>query len=180
MDFYETTIGSTEIFSGKIINLRVDKVRLPDGRISSREIVSHPGAVAIVALNEKKEILMVKQFRKPVDEILIEIPAGKLEANEDINACAQRELMEETGFYAGKMKHLTDFYTSPGFSNEIIHLFLAQDLVKNPLPVDDDENIKLELIGIDEAMSKVYNGYFKDAKTVAGLLISYKHIKDEV
>jgi ADP-ribose pyrophosphatase len=180
MELYETTISSTEVFSGKIINLRVDKVRLPDGRTSSREIVSHPGAVGIVAINEKKEVLMVKQYRKSVDEILIEIPAGKLEMNEDILECAQRELMEETGFYAKNMKYLAGFYTSPGFSNEIIHLFLAQDLVEQKLPVDEDENIKLELMGLNEAMTNALKGHFKDAKTFAGLLLSYRHIKDEV
>ncbi|MGI6485750.1 MAG: NUDIX hydrolase [Tepidanaerobacteraceae bacterium] len=180
MVFHETTISSTNIFSGKIINLKVDKVRLPDGRTSTREIVSHPGAVAVVAINEKKQLLMVRQFRKAVDEILIEIPAGKLEANEDIYECAQRELMEETGFYAKKIRHLVDLYTSPGFSNEIIHLFLAQELVERQLPTDDDENIQVELVDMDDAIEKTKNGYFKDAKTVAGILLSYQQLKDEL
>ncbi|HHW02680.1 MAG TPA: NUDIX hydrolase [Thermoanaerobacterales bacterium] len=177
MDFYETTLSSKVIYSGKILSLRLDEVRLPNGKTSTREIVDHPGAVAIVALNDKNEVLMVKQYRKPVEEVLLEIPAGKVERGEVHEACAQRELMEETGFFARNLQHITDFYTSPGFCSERMHLYLARDLVKKQGQADDDEYIQLEAVPMEEAVKKVYDGEIKDAKTISGLLLVYSTLK---
>lgn len=179
MQFYENTIDSRLIYSGKILNLRLDKVKLPNGKTSSREIVEHPGAVAVVALNEKKEVLMVKQFRKPVEEELLEIPAGKLEKGERPEICAQRELMEETGFFAGSLRYITAFYTSPGFSSEKMYLYLARDLENKKKLADEDEFIELKVIPIEQALKKIYHGEIKDAKTISGLLLVYNILKLE-
>lgn len=177
MEYFETTLNSKTVFSGRILNLRIEEVRLPNGKTSTREIVDHPGAVAVVAMNEKKEVLMVRQFRKPVESVLLEIPAGKLEKGEDKEECAQRELMEETGFFARDLRHLTDFYTSPGFSSEIMHLFLARDLESKPKEADEDEYIQMEEVPFEEAIEKVYTGQIRDAKTIVGLLLAYRFIE---
>lgn len=118
MEQKEVTVNTNKIFEGKIINLRVDEVKLPNGKVTTREIVEHPGGVSIVAVNEEGKILLVKQYRKPAEESLLEIPAGKLEKGEDPLICAKRELLEETGYEASFIKHLITFYTTPGFSNE--------------------------------------------------------------
>ena len=131
MRFYETTLNSKNIFSGRFIKLRLDEVILPNGRKSTREIVEHPGAIAVVAVNGDNDIFMVRQYRKPIEKELLEIPAGKLEKGESKEMCAKRELMEETGYYPHDIKYITSFYSSPGFSNEIIYLFLARNLEKN-------------------------------------------------
>jgi ADP-ribose pyrophosphatase len=180
VEFYESTISSRVIYSGKILNLRLDEVKLPNGKTSTREIVDHPGAVAIVALNEKNEVLMVRQYRKPVEEALLEIPAGKIEKEEQSDVCAQRELMEETGFFARNLRHITDFYTSPGFSSERMHLYLARDLEKKARQADDDEYIQLEAVPLEEAIRKIYDGEIKDAKTISGLLLAYNILKGAV
>ncbi|MCG0275001.1 MAG: NUDIX hydrolase [Thermosediminibacteraceae bacterium] len=179
MDFFEATINTKNIFSGKILKLRVDEVKLPNGKVSTREIVEHPGAVAIVPIDDDENVIMIKQYRKPVEEVLLEIPAGKLEKNEDIKTCAQRELLEETGFKAEKLLHIIDFYTTPGFSNEKMSLFLGQNLKKAQGKADEDEFIKIEKIPLSKALKMVHNGEIKDAKTIVGLFITYMYLKGE-
>ena len=125
MGFEEKTMKSERIYEGKIVNLRVDTVELPDKKYSKREIVEHPGAVGIVPITEDGKIILVKQFRKAVEKPLLEIPAGKIEINEEPKETALRELFEETGYYSNNMEYIIEFYTSPGFSNEKIYLFLA-------------------------------------------------------
>jgi len=166
----EKTLSSTYIYQGKIINLRQDKVKLPDGRDTIREIVEHPGAVVILAVTEKKEIVMIKQFRKPADEVLWELPAGTLEEGEDLVNCARRELEEETSYYPRKIKKLITFFSTPGFCNEKLTLFLAEELKKKNKNEDADEFIEVELIKPNEALRLVKENIVKDAKTIIGIL----------
>ncbi|MBS4217244.1 NUDIX hydrolase [Bacillus sp. FJAT-49711] len=170
--FEEKTIQSNEIFNGKIISLQVDDVELPDGKMAKREIVKHPGAVAVIALTDQNKIVMVEQYRKPLERSLLEIPAGKLEYGEEPLVTAERELEEETGYAAGKMEHLTSFYTSPGFADELIHLYIAKDLKKidNPKIGDEDEFVELYEITLEEALQFVLDKRIYDAKTAYAVL----------
>ncbi|WP_034327396.1 NUDIX hydrolase [Alkaliphilus transvaalensis] len=166
----EKTVKSERIYEGKVINLRVDMVELPDRKYSKREIVEHSGAVGIVAITQEGKLLLVKQFRKPVEEILIEIPAGRIETEEDPKDTAIRELKEETGYGARKVSKMLDFYTSSGFSNEVLHIFLAEDLVAGECCPDEDEYIEVLKVDIEEALSMISNGKIKDSKTIIGIL----------
>jgi ADP-ribose pyrophosphatase len=163
--FYEKTISSKTIYEGRVVHLQVDDVLLPDGKQSKREIVKHPGAVAVIALTADQKLIMVKQFRKPLERSIIEIPAGKLEKGEDPLACAKRELEEETGYTCGEIKHLISFYTSPGFADELIHLYFTNDLkegMKNP---DADEFVELIEVSVDDAKQLIEEKIIYDAKT---------------
>lgn len=166
----EKTLASQTIYQGKIVTLRIDEVGLPNGKRSTREIVEHPGAVAVVPLLDSGEVVMVKQFRKPVERLLYEIPAGKLEKGENPLLCAQRELLEETGLEAKKWIKLCQFYTTPGFSNEIMHLFLARELVVGPSNLEDDEFLEVERIPLEKLANMLKEGKIQDAKTIIGLL----------
>ncbi|MDD4334901.1 MAG: NUDIX hydrolase [Desulfotomaculaceae bacterium] len=169
-DYEELMISSKTIYQGRIINLRVDEVSLPDGKSTNREVVEHAGAVAVVPLNEKGELLLVRQYRYAVGKNLLEVPAGKLNPGEDYASCAGRELTEETGYEAGNLKHLLSFYSTPGFTNEQIHLFLATDLILKKQNLDDDEFIDVETVSLKQALGMVLSGEICDAKSVAGIL----------
>ena len=166
----EKTVERKSIYKGRIINLRVDKVLLPDGREAFREIVEHPGAVAVVPVLPDGKIVLVSQFRKPVEETLLEIPAGKLESGEDAEKCAERELEEETGFRAGKLEKLASFFPSPGFSDERIHLFEAGELQKGIKNTEHDEFIEVVCLTVPEILKLIREGKIKDAKTIIGIL----------
>lgn len=176
MPYIEKTMKSERIYDGKILNLRVDTVELPDKKYSKREIVEHPGAVAIIAVNEKNEMIMIRQYRKSIDKVLLEIPAGKLEINEEPIESAKRELKEETGYIADKIEYVMEFYTSPGFSNEKIYLFLAQGLTEGEQELDVGEYIDVEKYSVDELMKMIKLGEIVDSKTIVGINYYYNMI----
>ncbi|MCR6545813.1 NUDIX hydrolase [Dehalobacterium formicoaceticum] len=169
MDKYEQTLESTYIYQGKILSLRKDQVQLPNGKTSVREIVEHAGAVSIVPVTEEGNIILVKQYRKPVEQETIEIPAGKLDQGERPEDCAQRELREEIGF-SGDLDLKFSYYTTPGFSDELLYLYVARNLKHAPLACDDDELIEKLEVSLEEAMHMITQGEIVDAKTIIGIL----------
>jgi ADP-ribose pyrophosphatase len=177
MEFTEKTIESEYIYNGKILNLRRDKVKIPGGRESYREIVEHNGGGAILAINEKKEIIMVRQFRKPFEEVLLEIPAGKLEKDENPLDCGIRELEEETGFKAKHMELMNVIYPSPGFSDEKLYIYFCDEMEKTSTNYDEDEIIQIEYIPYDRAVDMIYKKEIADAKSITGILMAGKYIK---
>lgn len=176
MDFEEKTMKSERIYEGKILNLRIDTVELPDKKYSKREIVEHPGAVAIAALTDDDCLILVKQYRKSVEKPLLEIPAGKIEINEEPKETGLRELIEETGYKANNMEYLFEFYTSPGFSNEKVYLFLATDLEEGESHPEDDENIEIKKIKVKELMDMVIRGEINDSKTIIAIFYAEKYL----
>jgi ADP-ribose pyrophosphatase len=168
---FERTISSRSPFSGKLIKVRVDQVVLPSGRKTEREIVVHRGAVTIVGI-KKGEVLMERQYRHTAGKVLWEIPAGTLEEGEDPKECAKRELMEETGYIARKMKELAHFYVAPGYSTEVIYVYLASGLKKERASPEEDESIETRFIPIEEALDMIKTNKIEDAKTMLGLLLA--------
>lgn len=170
--FTEKTISSKSIYEGHIISLRVEEVVLPDGKLAKRELIKHSGAVATIPLTNDGKLILVKQYRKALGRTLIEIPAGHIEVGEALEVTARRELEEETGYGAGKVTFVQSFATSPGFADEIIHLYLAEQLyeIENPAAADEDEFIELLYVTIEEAEKLVASGEIYDAKTAFALL----------
>lgn len=163
----EKTIKTEKIFTGKVISLQVEDVELPNGKTSKREIIKHPGAVAVLALTDDNKIVMVEQYRKALDKIIAEIPAGKLEPGEDPRVCAGRELEEETGYGCKEIEWLISFYTSPGFADELVHLYIAKGLKKkeDAASPDEDEFVSLKEVTLDEALALLEEQKIHDAKT---------------
>ncbi|WP_182199466.1 NUDIX domain-containing protein [Paraliobacillus salinarum] len=170
--FEEKTIATTQIFNGKIVQLQVDDVTLPDGKTSKREIIKHPGAVAIIAMTDTGELLMVEQYRKPLNKSIIEIPAGKLEPGEDPEVTAIRELEEETGYTTKKLDYVTSFYTTPGFSNELLYLYFTDELtlLEEKRQLDEDEFVAVHKVSLAEAEKLVQTQDIHDVKTAYALL----------
>lgn len=167
----ETFLSTERLYEGRMINLRRDKVRLPNGKEASREVVEHPGAVAIVPVLPDRRILLVRQFRHPVGQILLEIPAGKLNAGEDPDACARRELEEETGHLAGRLERKASIFTGPGFTDEVIHIYLAEELHKTALNPDEDEFLEVGAYDQADIKQMIRDGLIRDSKTIAGLYL---------
>lgn len=161
----EVTIETKPIFDGKIIKLQVDTVTLPNGSTATREIVRHPGAVAVLAIKEDK-MLVVEQYRKPLGRNQVEIPAGKLDPGEEPIVAAMRELAEETGYRADHLIPLGSFYTSPGFADEIIHLYAADQLIAGEAHTDEDEFLEVDEMTLEEAFAAMRAGRISDAKTI--------------
>ncbi|MBB5326295.1 ADP-ribose pyrophosphatase [Anoxybacillus tepidamans] len=167
----EKTIRKEKIFSGKVINVYVEEVELPNGKTSKREVVKHPGAVAVIPVTSEGKLVLVRQYRKALERVLVEIPAGKLEKGEEPLATARRELEEETGYVARSIRHLVSFYTSPGFADELIHLYVAEGLTKleESASLDDDEFVDLLEVTLEEALVMLEKQEIYDAKTAYAL-----------
>lgn len=170
MDLIEKTIFSEEIFDGKVVKLRVETVKLPDGSIQTREVIRHPGGVGVIAIDDENNVLMVKQFRPGAKGVLLEIPAGKLEYGENPEECGRRELSEETGFIANEFSHLAKFYVTPAYCEEIINIYFARNLVPSKQNLDEGEFLDVLKIPFDELYSMVINNEITDGKTIIAVL----------
>lgn len=164
-------LGSRRAYAGKLLQLDVEEVKLPSGRQTSREIVRHPGAVALLVVDADGRLLMVRQYRRAANRTLLEIPAGTREAGEDAEACARRETQEETGYAPGRVQHLGGFFSAPGFCTEYLECYLCTDLSESRLTGDEDEEIELVRMTTAEAWAAAARGDICDAKTMAGLLL---------
>lgn len=167
MELFEKTVEKNYVYEGKIINVRRDKAELHNGNPCTREVVEHNGGVCVAALTGEKELIFVRQFRYPYMEVVLELPAGKLEKGEDPFEAGKRELEEETGTVAGKYYDLGKFYPTPGYCGEIIHLYAASDLTATQMNPDEDEFLEVEKIHIDKAVDMVVNNEIRDGKTIA-------------
>ncbi|AYW47994.1 ADP-ribose pyrophosphatase [Tetragenococcus osmophilus] len=169
-DFAETTITRKQLYQGKIIDVALDDVQLPDGGTSKRELVFHAGGVGIIALTPENKMVFVRQFRKPLEKVILEIPAGKIDPGENDHpeVTGKRELEEETGYTCSSMTHIASMYLSPGFSNEMMHIYQANNIKKtdNPKSQDEDELLELYELTLDEAEQAIKDQTICDAKTV--------------
>ncbi len=172
MDLTEKLVDSKLLYDGRIIKLRRDTVTLPDGGSSTREVVEHPGAVAIVPVTADGRVVLVRQYRHAVGALTLEIPAGTLAPGEEPLSCAYRELEEETGYTAGSLQYLSSVYTTPGFTNEKIHLYVAGQLSEAKQSTDDDEFINVEIYTSEQIRSFINTGAICDAKSMLALLLS--------
>ena len=175
----EKTLSSQLIYGGHAVRLRVDAVRMPSGRETTREIVEHSDCVAIVAIDADDNVLLVNQFRKPVEKELLEIPAGGIELGEDPVTTVRRELREEAGYLPGKVESLGGFYSTPGYCTEYLYLYLATDLTPSQLYAEDTENITLVRVPINQITSLITSGRICDAKSIAGLLTFLEYQKGQ-
>ena len=168
----ELTIGTKRIYEGNIINVRVDTVRMPSGRDATREIVEHSHAVCIVPIDNDGNVVLVRQYRKPAEDALLEVPAGGVEDGEISEEAVLRELQEEIGYTADHLEHLSSFWVAPGWATEYMHAYLATGLRESRLDGDEDENIEVVRLRFDEAVSMLKTGEIIDGKTIAALLLA--------
>lgn len=166
----ERTLHEEELYAGRMIQLKKVTVQLPNGKQSTREVVVHPGAVAVLAEPQPGTVILVRQYRKACETSLWEIPAGKLEPGENPDAAAIRELSEETGYQASRVEKIHRFYTSPGFANEVLHVYYATDLVAGDVHLDEDEFVEMERFTKEEVTQMMQRGEINDAKTLVALL----------
>jgi len=176
----EKEIKRERIYKGTLLGLRRDTVQLPSGKKSTREIVEHPGAVAVVAITREKEMVLIRQFRKPAEAILMEVPAGVPKKGETPEDCARRELEEETGYHAKRIRKIWEGYASPGYSDEIIQFCLAEDMTLMKQMTDEDENIEVDLVDIELCFDMLKNGKIKDNKTMIGIMLADMQLKGDL
>ncbi len=166
----EKTLSSQLIYDGQVVKLRVDTIQTPDGRKTTREIIEHSDCVAIIAIDDNDNVLLVNQFRKAVGKELLEIPAGGIDPGENPEDAVRREMQEETGFLPQKIERLSGFYSAPGYCSEYLYLYLATDLVPSQLYAEDTESISLVRVPIIHVSDFLASGKICDGKSVAGLL----------
>ncbi|MCZ7601952.1 MAG: NUDIX hydrolase [Melioribacteraceae bacterium] len=166
-------IKSDILFKGKVFDLKVDEIKYDStGNTGRREVAIHPGGAVVVAVTNQNKIIMVRQFRYPFQEWILELPAGKLDNNEEPQLCAERELTEETGYSAGKISKLGHIYTTPGFCNEILHIYLAENLTAGEHAREEgEEGMEIFEFTIDEIKQKIASGEIVDAKTISGIMM---------
>lgn len=170
MNFEEKTISSEPIYNGKIINVRKDTVQLPNGKTALRELIAHPGGVGVIAVDENKDVFMVTQYRIAAKSDMLEIPAGKMEYGEDPLECGSRELIEETGYKAKNFIHLGEYYATPGYCEEKLNIYLAQDLEFVGQNLDEGEFLNVKKYSLDELYKMVMDNKIYDAKTAIAIL----------
>jgi len=163
-------VASRNVFAGRLISVQVDELVLSDGSTTTREIVSHPGAVAVVPLLPRGRVVMIRQYRHAAGKALWELPAGTLRQGEAPEECAHRELIEEIGYEAGRLEPLFSFYLSPGYTTELMHLFLGLDLRPARTRADSDERIEVMVLAMEEALAMVERGEVQNAAAICGLL----------
>lgn len=176
MDLKETCVESKAVYDGKLLHVRSDVVRLPDGSLSEREYITHPGAVAVLAMLDNGNLVMERQYRYAPAQEFIEIPAGKIDPDEDILVTGQRELLEETGYEASEWVHLVTTYPCIGYGDERIHYFLARGLTLRERHLDDGEFLDLFELSLGDALEWVRTGKINDSKTIIGLFWLEKHL----
>lgn len=172
-------LGSETLYKGKVFNLRQDLVRMPNGNQTHLDIIDHPPAVTLVPVDAEDCIWFVRQYRHATGGDILELPAGVMEADEAPDVCALREIREEIGMSAGGIRLIGEFYEVPGYSSEYMFVYLAWDLMLNPLPGDEDEFISVERIDVKQAYQMAENGEIKDAKTLAALLLAAPHLRNK-
>lgn len=180
MNYEEKTIDKKHIYDGSVIKVEALTVELPDGKESKRDLIVHPGASVVIPLNDKGELYMVTQYRKAIEKVSLEIPAGKLDKGENPADCARRELKEETGLDAGNLEHLISVHSTPGFCNEVLHLYIATDLKEGTACADEDEFISCSRVPVAELVNKVLKHEITDAKSIIGILMADKILKGEI
>ncbi len=173
----EETLSSEVVFEGRILKLRVDTVRTADGRKSTREVVEHAACIAVIAVDTNDNVLLVRQYRQALGKELLEIPAGGIDKGEDPKAAVIREMQEETGFRPQRVERLGGFYTTPGFCNEYLYLYLAADLVPGRLHAEDTPGIEVVRVPLSQVPDLIASDEIEDAKTVAGLLFYLEYRK---
>ncbi|MBI3481193.1 MAG: NUDIX hydrolase [Nitrosomonadales bacterium] len=178
MDLKETCLESALVYQGDFMRVHKDRVLLPDGTVSSREYIAHPGAVAVLAILDNGNLVMERQFRYAPQREFIELPAGKIDHGEDILICAQRELLEETGYVASEWTHLTTVWPCIGYADERMEYFLAQGLTHQERKLDDGEFLEVLELSLPDALDWVMQGKISDSKTIVGLFWLEKKLKD--
>ncbi len=173
------TVRSEKLYDGKVFDLRVDEIEYPSGNRGVREVAEHPGGAVIVPMLDQETCLLIRQFRYPVKGFLYELPAGKLDRDEEPERCAARELEEETGYAAGSLTRLTAIYTTPGFCTELLHIFLATGLRLLPSGqrLEEGENLTIEKVPMTRALAMIDHGDIVDAKTICGLLLTERLLR---
>lgn len=175
----ETILSERDIYRGRMLRVTKAEVSLPNGRKSDRELVRHPGGVVIVAVTKQGQVYLERQYRTALDEVIVELPAGKRDPGETPETTAVRELKEETGLVAERWEKLGTLITTPGFSDEVLHIYLATGLKQEKTARDEDEFIELFTLPLEQAYQKAMRGELPDAKTIAGLAMAHEKLAQE-